>query len=89
MVLFAQMMEFRWRGLDICNFNVFASLFISSLAGLMCFTLKLEELNGAMKFILKRKKKKKIELFNYYKFNLNFLLIKSCKFKFFIILSIH
>ena len=62
------MKEHKWTEVNICNFNAFVSLFKFSLAGPMCFTLKSEELNGVTKFILKRRKKKKIDLFNHCKF---------------------
>ena len=39
----------------------FACSFISSLVGLILYTLKSEVSSGAMKFILKRKKRKRIE----------------------------
>ncbi len=46
---------------DILLSNQFAYSYIYSQAGLISFTLKSEVSNGAMRFILKKKRKKKID----------------------------
>jgi len=73
MVWHAQLGVFNMRGVDTLLFNQYAYSYIYLQAGHILFTLKSEVLNGAMKSILKRRRKKMTDLpfVNFFLFIIN------------------